>query len=128
MKNLHLFINCILKDSFIINGNLYTGFYDGSYRKLIKKTIDDIKNKSSNSSFKSDYAIIDSEECTYLRVIISIPNDWMPERFEEICFNEIRKNASIDIIAEKFLTEYNSSKDIFFSKEWLGFKRLYIPK
>lgn len=123
MKNEYLFINCILKDSFIIKGALHTGFYDGSYRKMIKETINSIKKKSTNKkSFESEYVLIDTTECTNLRIILSIPNDWSPERFKEICLNEIAKNNSVELVTEKFIRDSTLLKKAFFSEKWAGLK------
>lgn len=125
MNEEYLYICIILKDSFFYKGKIHTGFYDGSYRKIIKQNIENIKNKTSlKSTFKTYYEIMDFPDSTQLRINFSVPKEWSADRFEEICLNEIQKNPSIEIIAETFLSSSPETKEKFFTKEWKGMEKV----
>lgn len=121
MNNKLLYIYCALKDSFMIEGSLYTGLYDGSYRRLIKQDIKNIKIKTNfESDLDSHIEIVDSYKSTNMKIILRIPNGWAEERFKEICLNEITKNPSVDIILESFTSTSADMKNEFLSEEWRG--------
>ena len=121
MNNKLLYIYCALKDSFMIEGSLYTGLYDGSYRRLIKQDIKNIKIKTNfESDLDSHIEIVDSYKSTNMKIILRIPNGWVEERFKEICLNEITKNPSVDIILESFTSTSADMKNEFLSEEWRG--------
>lgn len=128
MKNEFLFLNLILKDSFIINGKVHFGYYDGYYRKLIKTNITNIKNKTSFNSFlEYHFEIIDFPDSTHLRIILSVPKGWSAERFKEVSVKEITSNPSVELISEIFFSSLPHIRVKFFSSEWRGMKGQNSP-
>lgn len=121
MEKSVLYISCHLKDSFIFNGKLHTGFYDGSYRKLIKQNIKNIEGKTSlNSGLENHFEIMDFSQTTHLRIGLSIPNRYDAEMFKEIVIREINKNPSVELISQIFLSSSPKVRENFFSKDWRG--------
>lgn len=125
MSNKSLYIYCVLKDSFMIEGSLHTGFYDGAYRRLIKQSIKNIKIKTDfKSDLDSHIEIVDSYKSTSMKIILRIPSDWTEERFKGICLNEITKNPSVDLILESFTSTSADTKNEFLSEYWNGLEKI----
>ncbi|MXO50141.1 hypothetical protein GRI42_02340 [Erythrobacter gaetbuli] len=119
-----LFVDISLKDTFIHNKKIHTGFYDGIYRRLIKNSINEIKNKTSyGMNIYSHFEIMDFPESTHLRIVLSVPDNWDATRFEEISLNVIKKNPSVDIILETFQNSSAETQKRFFSYQWKGFSK-----
>ncbi|MXO46858.1 hypothetical protein GRI69_01100 [Erythrobacter vulgaris] len=119
--NKKILISVTLKDAFIYNKKLHTGFYDGNYRRFIKYTIVKINEKTSyNNKLNSYYEIMDFLESTHLRISLSIPDGWDADRFIDVSIEEVKKNPSVDIILEHFANSSAEIEEKFFSYEWKG--------
>jgi len=118
-----LYMLLLLKDSFVIGRRLHTGLYDANYRKLIKKSLLNISNKTSfPTKLDSSFEIMNLPECSHLRVGISIPDGWSEDSFLNIAIKEIERNPSVDMILENFTSTSAELERDFFSYHWKGFR------
>lgn len=126
IKNNKVFISTTLKETFSYNQSLYTGFYDGNYRKFLKLTLNDISQKTSpGETIYHHYEIMDFTECTHLRIVISIPHGWDAVRFLDIVLDKIHNNPSVDVVLESFVNSSAGLEEKFFSNEWKGFSKAH---
>jgi hypothetical protein len=122
----YLYLYSSLKDSYVRGDTLLTELYNGIYTAPLKSFHKELSRRTTRGTLPLRYKILEGKggSPTELRLIIRIPPDWTPQRFQEEALKLWEKNASVEEVIT-CLTRKSVDMDLgFLTKGWNGPQKL----